>query len=223
MKFRVLVQSTLSCISRFCLALKHQPVEMSSSSLSRQIMDGILRSSNDNIEFVPLDHLNFTITESNIRAELSKSHGLLEPSNIPDRVAEHSKRIFATLVLMDKIDAIHGLLLEGLTDEHLPLSRDTEFSNLLSQDKAQKFPFENWPESSVRWFISQQWLFLTPILKTTGQEIIVDSACALPFKEFEYIGGGAAGTVYKAQVHPAHQQGFNVSALNYESKLHDTE
>jgi hypothetical protein len=186
-------------------------------SLSRDLMVSV--SPIDGKKFVPLDILENIINKQTVKVALGITDGiwakvrLRKPSDLPDRVTKQAKRIFAALVLMEKIPAIQRLLDEGLTDEHLPLSRDPGHEALLSRDHVTEFPFERWTDTSVIDFLeNRQWLFLAPILDTNGHLIEVDQECALPFTESSVEGSGAAGVVHRAKIHWAHQRGFEVSA-----------
>lgn len=204
-------------------------IKMDLLSLQRLLEDGFLSSTIDDKTFVPLDFFERIINKQNVKAALGITDGawakarLRKPSDLPDRVVKQAKRIFAALVLMDKVAAIKGLLDEGFTDEHLPLSRDPDHDTLLSRDRATTFSFVGWRRSSVADFVlHKQWLFLAPVLDTKGQLIEVDQECALPFTDSSVIGIGAAGVVYWAKLHKAHQRGFEVSALTCEFNLRDT-
>jgi hypothetical protein len=105
--------------------------------------DGVRESGIDGKLFVPLDYLERIINEENIKIELGMTDGAgtkaRKPSDLPDRITKEAKRIFGALVLMDKANAIEGLLDEGLTDDHLPLSRDPKYDAVLSRDGATSF------------------------------------------------------------------------------------
>jgi hypothetical protein len=196
-------------------------------SLSEQLRARFAGSDIDSKQFVPLDHLDHVISEHNIKLELEATEGvwtklvnLVMPSNVPKRVAEKAKKIFAALVLMDRAAAIYGLLEEGLTDDHLPLHSVRNEKYLLSRDNVTTFPFEGWRDAPVNDFIDhKQWLFLAPVLHSDGQFIKVDEECALPFTKSTVIGSGGAGIVHRATLHQRHQQGYEVSVRIHESNL----
>jgi hypothetical protein len=194
-------------------------------SLSEQFegKGGFCGSNIDGKRFLPLDALEKLITKKNVNAELGAPNGAWanltrsgKSSDPLDTVTKQAKKVFATLARMDKAHAIYGLLGEGLTDGHLPLVLDTDYGHLKSRDHEAQFPFEGWRHASLTDFLERQWLFLAPVLDVTGKLIKVDQQCALPFKESDYIGHGAAGVVYWAKVHEAHQKGFEVSDITYD-------
>jgi hypothetical protein len=187
---------------------------------------GFSGSAIDGKRFLPLDALEQLITKKNVEAELGVTNGAWskltrspKSSDLFDMVAKQAKKVFATLVIMDKTPAIYGLLEEGLTDEHLPLVRDTDYGHLKSRDQEAQFPFKGWRHASLTDFLKKQWHFLAPILDATGQLIKLDQECALPFTDSDYIGHGFAGYVHWATLHEAHQQGFEVSDLTFESNV----
>jgi hypothetical protein len=132
-------------LPRYFLDLISQMIEMAMRSLDEQLEDGIRKSSIDNCEFVPLDYLERIINNENIKIELGIKNGACtnarKPSDLPDRITKEAKKIFGALVLMDKADKIESLLDEGLTDDHLPLSRDPKYDAVLSRDGATSFQF----------------------------------------------------------------------------------
>jgi hypothetical protein len=221
--------SLVLALPQYFLDLLSQMVEMAMPSLSDQLEDDGLRESDiDGKQFVPLDYLERIINKENIKIELGITDGACtkarKSSDLPDRITKEAKRIFGALVLMGKGGAIEGLLEEGLTDDHLPLSRDPKYDAVLSRDGETSFQFGCLGRQTITEFIKRkQWVFLAPILDTNGELIEVDHECALPFTDSEVIGNGAAGVVHRAKIYKGHQRGFEVSALSYESNLRDTE
>jgi hypothetical protein len=180
----------------------------------------------DDKRFLPLDALEKLITKTNVEAELGVTNGAWanltrrgNSSDLFNTVIDQAKKVFATLVLLEKAPAIHSLLDEGLTDKDLPLVRDTDYGHLKSRDHETQFPFGGWRHASLTSFLQKQWNFLAPVLDAKGELIKLDQTCALPFTKSGYIGHGAAGFVYWATLHKAHQQGFEVSDLTYKSNV----
>ncbi len=194
---------------------------MGELSLSEQFE--LCRSPIDDKEFLPLDALETLVNKKTVKTELEFNEGVEASltrretsADLLNKVTKQAKRVFATLVLIDKAAAIYRLLEEGLTDEHLPLVCDSDYDHLSSHDHETKFPFAGLRHASLTNFLQKQWVFLAPVLNTTGQLIEVSRDCALPFTESDVIGHGAAGIVHWAKLHKAHQQGFEVSKLTYE-------
>lgn len=163
--------------------------------------------------FLPLDSLDETITAESVKAQLSRED-LQFWSGLPGEVVQHAKKVFAILVLIDEPRAIKDLLLEGLTDEHLPLfPKGDRNDNILVSVRGKTFQsFVAWPSSArVDAFLEKQWEVQAPVFDATGSNIILNPKCALPFQSIAEVGRGQFGTVYKGVLHPAHQKGFKVS------------
>ena len=196
-------------------------------SLSDSLEEELRESDIDGKSFVPLDYLERIITKESIKIELGITDGACtkarKTSDLPDKITKEAKRVFGALTLMERADAIESLLDEGLTDEHLPLSRDPKCEAILSQDGETTFLFSGLGKRTITEFIKyKQWFFLAPILGTGGEFIEVDNECALPFTDSEVVGNGSAGVVRKAKIYEGHQRGFEVSTLGCGSSLRDT-
>ena len=167
-------------------------------------------------KFLPLNDLNEKITRDSIKRELPPMTQRFN-CNLPDKVLQHAKKVFAILVLMGEPRYIKDLLQEGLKDEHLPLqSKRGDNPNVLVSVHGTTFKsFDTWKnEARVGEFLEKQWLVLAPVLDPTGKHIILDTKCALPFQCIDQkTDRGALSIVYKGTVHPAHQQGFKVSII----------
>lgn len=207
---------------------------MALNVLYKQLVGDSIQCPVDSKKFLPRNALETIISEENVKRVLCIKDGvsvkakISKPSELPGIVAGQARGIFATLVLMDKINAIYGLLDEGLTDEHLPLARSPKYpecDDLVSHDQSTTFPFEGWSAQSVDDFIdTRQWRFLSPVLDTTGQFINLNQECALPLLTSDCIGArGAAGIVLLSTLHPAHQRGFEVSIVICSFNLRDTD
>lgn len=178
-------------------------------------------------EFMPRDTLLNLITEANVMSTLGIQEGAwnrtfrpqkhLADLNLVKLVVEEARATFAILVILQLSQFTKSLLIEeGLRDEHLPLSIDHEYPNCTSSDGDRKIPFVNWSKGDLIKFVKHhQWFFLAPVLRNTGETIKLHEKCPLPFisdgDEDPAKGGG--GLVYKARVHPAHQEGFEVRIL----------
>jgi len=167
-------------------------------------------------QFLPLNILDEAITKETVQAELQKlpwrSRALQR--GLTGKVLQKAKKVFAILVLMGEPLAITGLLPEGLTDEHLPLSRkEGKDDNILVSVRGKTFrSFEAWRnEARVTEFLEKQWVVQAPVLDTTGKHITLDPQSPFPFLQIEEIGGSRFSTVYKGALHPAHQQEIRVS------------
>jgi hypothetical protein len=187
---------------------------MAAATLYSQLKPCLLECPLMGQPFLPLDILDKKITKENVHAELPWKGRFLQ-RNLTNKVIIQAKKVFVVLVFTGEPLAIGDLLKEGLTDEDLPLSRKPgENDNILVSCSGKKTfrSFEAWrKDAQVTNFLEKQWYVLAPVLDTTGNYFILDQKCALPFPKVEEVGGGHFSTVYKSALHPAHQQGFQVS------------
>ncbi|ETS75647.1 hypothetical protein PFICI_12591 [Pestalotiopsis fici W106-1] len=175
-------------------------------------------------EFLPRDALQNLVNEENVRSMLGIQDGTwsracqtqnhLTELSLVRLITEEARAIFAILVILKQSVLTENLLIEeGLRDEHLPLSIDHEYSYCTSYDGQRKIPFVNCPQEDLVEFVNhKQWFFLAPVLKANGETIKLHEKCPLPFIDDndEDPSRGGGGLVYRARVHPAHQEGFEV-------------
>ncbi|PSN73726.1 kinase-like protein [Corynespora cassiicola Philippines] len=162
--------------------------------------------------FLPLDALEELITADNVKAELTtRWYQKLFPVR-PSEIVKNAKKTFTILTLIGVSDKIWELLAEGMSDEHLPLSRHSEdpFSNvLLSADRKKRFQsFQKWNDARVNDFVTKQWVVQAPVLDVAGKHYTLNEHCAIPIVNSEEIEGGQYSIVHRGEVHPAHQNGF---------------
>ncbi|KAE9367916.1 kinase-like protein [Stipitochalara longipes BDJ] len=179
-------------------------------ALYSQLYHSLLQCPLGSQQFLPLNVLD-KITKESVQAELPLTVRIRRRS-LPDKVVLGARKVFAILVLADNPLAITDLLKEGLTDEHLPLSRQGGDSSNILVSVCKKKTFRSFDvprnEAKVTTFLDKQWAVLAPVLDTTGKYFILDQKCALPFPAVEEVGGGHSSTVYKSTLHPAHHHGF---------------
>ncbi|KAK7189535.1 hypothetical protein DPSP01_001529 [Paraphaeosphaeria sporulosa] len=168
-------------------------------------------------EFLPLDVLEKEITEDNVRGALSRNSSvataalrflrLANDDQLPRRVVEKAKKVFAILVYIGEPDAIKSLLDDGLTDDQLPLHLDDEGNTLVSQSGRVFKSSATVDEQRVAAFVEKQWLVLAPLLDDQGLHNELDRRCPLPFERADQTGHISTRAVYKTKLHPAHYQG----------------
>lgn len=165
-------------------------------------------------KFLPLSDLK-KITRDTVKGQLPYLRTQMFHRKLPEKILQQAKMVFAILVLMGEPRAINGLLQEGLTDEHLPLqAKKVNNHNVVESVHGKIFKsFDAWGnEARVEEFLDKQWLVQAPVLDPTGEHIVLDPKCALPFKCIDQKAErGALSIVYKGTLHPAHQKGFKVS------------
>lgn len=168
-------------------------------------------------KFLPADKLD-GITLENIQAELPWTTRIFSPY-LAHKVASEAKRVFCILVLLDKPVAVERLINEGITDDDLPLCRnsedasESEYNVLASVGGNKRFPSSaSWGKGmQVEHFLEKQWVVQSPILEKRGSHFVLDVECALPLIECDTEQArGGMGVVHKARIHPAHQRLFPV-------------
>jgi len=167
-------------------------------------------------EFLPEAVLTEEVNISCIQKELTAVLGYISvniwDTQLPKRVHDKARKVFAILALMSKLEAIKDLDREGLTDDDLPLERKAP-NILVSPSSGKKFEkFARYPGSD-RLFVSSQWQVLAPVLDATGRHELLDKACALPIiidnSSTAKRGGGSS--IFRGTIHEAHCVGIEVS------------
>lgn len=196
--------------------------------------------------FFPLDLLPVLITEGTVAQELSRYLGdTHEPEVIAkyaekicsERIARVNssrledgqkkrvvtyRKIFATLVLIEKTSAMLKFLREGVNDSDLPLVRAHTGSYDLRRSRAPEQELKcfqsGWTPFQIRNFEDWQWTTLAPFFSQSKERkqvrhyplqdrVILPFLCEgkrddnSPIAE-ELLGGG--GRVFKAVIHPDH-------------------
>ncbi|KAH8653026.1 kinase-like domain-containing protein [Ilyonectria robusta] len=179
--------------------------------------------------FLPLSCLNEKLTKRNICSQLPLYTRLFHP-RLADRIARDAKRLFAILVLIEKPHAMHSMIQDGLTDEHLSLSLEEDIkpkSVLISKkDGKDSKEFKCFASQvQARDFYERQWMVQAPFFNIPGGHFEMDTHCALPLTQCYEAASGPFAVVYKGAVHPAHHQGFGAdgSALPVAVKEFKTE
>jgi hypothetical protein len=187
-------------------------------SLYDELDDSLAECPLSHNKFLPLNILNDVITVEKVRANTGantgsavKTHTSSSNHSRAEDVVREAKRVFAILVLIGCENAIENLLLEGLTDEQLPLSRrgSGPDRNVLSGAVGNKKfeTFRGWKQANVDHFLEKQWRVQAPVFDTTGSHFILHRECALPLKpQFEQIGRTTFSRVFKCILYPAHYQ-----------------
>ncbi|KAF5511305.1 Calcium/calmodulin-dependent protein kinase [Colletotrichum siamense] len=137
---------------------------------------------------------------------------------LPSEVVENAKRLFAILVMIGEPQAIRKLVSDGLTDDDLPFARpeQVDSGSILESKRRKKVKsFQDWRnDAKVDIFLDKQWLFLAPVLDLSGGSETVDAQCPLPFLRATAVRGTHSSTVYKSELHVAHQKGARAQNSN---------
>jgi hypothetical protein len=182
----------------------------------RQLKNALTKCDLSGEEFLPSGILHTAITKETIKAALPRNLGRVLQPNLASKIEQDAKKIFAILVLMGEQKSISELYSDGLRDRHLPLQRDPAGKDdnvLVSEDGKTVFKaFANWDnEAKTNLFFDQQWLVQAPVMDNTGRHFVLDQRCALPFKDSEAVSHNPHCVVHRAEIDPAHIQGFEVN------------
>jgi hypothetical protein len=182
------------------------------------------------IFFIPNNELERMITQENIKTELQRILVYENPRDCEktaSSIVHQARKIFATLVLLGRPAFIQPLLDEGLTDEHLPLSRIETTDNVhgslrfnYSLRTCSGRPVKAlriWESHAIEEFLRVQWMFLAPVFDF-GEEIKhydLPDNCVLPFIEDEERTNAKSGgysEVWGVRIHPAHQNLYRITS-----------
>lgn len=132
-------------------------------------------------------------------------------SNLEDKVPG-ARKVIVILMHIGQSNAIESLLLEGLTDDDLPLC----LNRGKMQSHCRKKAFTACEQGLVRMFLQKQWMVVEPILNldaTIASNLQLDSNCALNLAFSSYIDvtkhGPSTARVYKVTFKPGCQHGLN--------------
>lgn len=190
---------------------------MASSNLYRQLDKSLQYCSFDGRRFLPRDKLDEIITVESIRNVLPRSFmDRFRSDGITARLVDGARKLAAILIYMGEQGAVKRLVRDdGLTDEDLPFRPAQNTENLSIVESARGKTIHSFvclrSDAKVGTFLEKQWLFLAPVLETTGASISLDSQCPLPFRNVEEVKGHYDNTVYRAELHWSHQAGAAVS------------
>ncbi|KAI0127542.1 kinase-like domain-containing protein [Xylariales sp. AK1849] len=210
----------------------------------------IFTAGRDKKEFLPIDSLDKIITSRSVRQELDNlgqsfptddldtaTRDIWELRPIP-RVKTSIKqttrrKIFAVLVLLQKVETIVAFIKEGLHDSDLPFVLSEGSRKGLRQMEVKgkdgkRNPiqsFANWKIAELESFNHYQWQLLAPYFELNGKQnpkvphYCLDSHTILPFIEDEENthSSGGYGDVWRVKIHPAHHNGCEYSDLGKDS------
>ncbi|KAK1749698.1 putative Serine/threonine-protein kinase [Echria macrotheca] len=188
--------------------------------------------------FFPLDLLPVLLTEQTVSKELKKHLSLVCR---PDEIADYAhticsekrisgfedggkpkirtfRKIFATLVLIEKTEAILMFIKQNISDSDLPLVRSQQGPGLeTSREPIRRFKCfrekHGWSQLHIRNFEDWQWTTLAPFFAKSDERkkvphYLLQRRVILPFrsaiKQDEVGLEGGGGRVFKAEIHPDH-------------------
>ncbi|KAF5504490.1 hypothetical protein CGCF413_v004464 [Colletotrichum fructicola] len=212
-------------------------------NLSDRILEASCENSQDRQEFLPKSQLDRLIHPSSVRLELRRwlprltedkirsyanriCHGraeTIDKSTTEDLVKSYQK-VFAVLVLVNKVDTIELFLGENVCDADLPLQRYTRKKDAERRKvelRRKKQPgrrldcFRLWDQAAIRNFEKYQWAVVPPFFtkgkRKNVQHYVLEPSTVLPFIFTENASSGRRGgysRVFEADIHPDHHN-FN--------------
>jgi len=179
------------------------------------------------VDFLPLDILQEVITVDSIRAYAGRNSNPELLSDLADSAEEvlfNTKKVYASLVFIQRQSAFGALLSEGLIDEDLPLSRhsDTSTDVLCCRNGIKTFEtFQGWSSFETDIYLEKQYHLLAPVFDIPGRHFDLSPNFALPLTPMrEEIVKISNSRVYKCAIYPAHYpHGAKVSAKSTISDL----
>lgn len=140
---------------------------------------------------------------------LARACDLEEPMNAKTC---HSRKIFAILLLVEKVEAITTFIAEGVDDNSLPIcfkprwDGDAKLHSERPLDRAYPSLY-GLDQGAAASFVEWQWAFLTPVFSAPNPRTSeaafhgFHENTVLPIIRAEYFHSGAFGTVYRVEIH----------------------
>lgn len=181
-------------------------------SVCEDIIDQFEISKFDDRKYLPLDRLCEILTPEVIYILLSSrkfGHGealRLQKEVINTPRCHGRRRIFAILIIIDKIERLRKFVELKLDDASLPLTSDQLNKSFRSNDDSRKYSTA-WTSKTSHDFIFYQQTIHVPFFSFTGHQICyyeLDHESTLPFCDYKQHASGGYGTVRRAGIHHAH-------------------
>jgi hypothetical protein len=171
----------------------------------------------DRKEFLPEDSFQWLNTPDNIDMVLHQRHVEDISPELIDFIHREAGRFFAILVYIgiDLAPAIRSLRRYNLTDEYLPISKETIEDNCDKADSDRRcihgsslYAFHRlpWDRITLSRVHDAQWKFLTPVFSADRPHFELEPSRILPFTEVrEEYRSSYVSTIYRVQIHPGNQ------------------
>ncbi|CAG9942419.1 unnamed protein product [Clonostachys rosea f. rosea IK726] len=166
--------------------------------------------------YIPVDSMRKLAKRGNIGSELKRKKKIpLRVSKCAGQVEQQASKLFLTLVHFDKALDIRSLLRAGFTDKDLPLIKvdDTTLRSSSEKNKMFRTP-KDWTEQNIDSFLEKQWMMTAPVFTNNGEHREFDTNVCLPFDSLDEKGHSNTSVVFQANIHKAHQIGFQNDAPN---------
>ncbi|RSL50760.1 hypothetical protein CEP53_008699 [Fusarium sp. AF-6] len=158
--------------------------DLGSETLRYKLMGGVIRSRVGRKTFIPGGHVERVVNEQAVAHELKDClhpdahHGEMQQN--ANEIIKRCKKIFAILVLIEKVGCIVDFLREGINDIDLPFSQRR---NLMSIQRFKIYPREGseplkasakWTRLQKKLFLEWQWVILAPFFsrEKDGKELL---------------------------------------------------
>lgn len=181
--------------------------------------------------FFPETTFTKVVNEQSVRQEL-KRYPLQFDSDTVELITatvcgdRPFRKVFALLVIMNRLSDISLFIDDGISDETLPLSMmpktNSKSTFQLGSNRTSKIPirqlpnFDNWDAIDIWTFEEWQWTTLSPVLergrRRNVEHLIVPDEQPLPFTDDSRYGSeahvieGGFSTVSKVHIHPANHR-----------------
>lgn len=197
-------------------------INFQDDALDAFFQDSLVPSSMDQTKyFLPRNKLTQALNFESVQSYLRTI--LLDTSEDLDELTKYicgssssnsgAKKLFATLILIQKPQIIVEFRLENLSDEDLPFKRSSMSGAHfhLIRRGTEDSPinlFRNWSRVDIQLFDDCQWYTLSPTFSFSddGKALFYKfhNRTILPFTEYESEAQGGYSTIHKARIHPAH-------------------
>ncbi|KAJ4294146.1 hypothetical protein N0V90_007836 [Kalmusia sp. IMI 367209] len=159
--------------------------------------------------FIP-DAIDDEITAKSFKVVARSKIQRLFQKEFDDKIVQQTKKVFAILVMIEKPDAIKALLAEELNDSHLPLATGSDSTLVSANGKV--FPsFQLWKSKSRDEFLEKQWWVQVPVLRRSGQHIVLDSKCAMPITDCRPVHVQPDCIVHQGVLHTSRYQALTTT------------
>lgn len=212
---------------------------VSLESIGEEICKSFKTSAVDDRKYIPLDRLceilSYDVVYELLRqyagsfdvdlevesrlVEILGTHPEQRDDETTSPLPPRRRRIFAILILIEKISILDKLIEAQFDDTSLPLTFEQDSDNdewyMVSHDPEIRLPVP-WSSRVMENFLFYQQTIHVPFFKFPGDVIYfynLGHGSALPFSFYEPRGSGGYGSVQKVQIHQAHHSNGNAAEV----------
>lgn len=178
---------------------------------------------NDLDQFVTCDSIQRELERNNVSSSIELAQRIWVAESVSGTTKTSRRKLFAIMVLIDKLEYMPKLIAEGLFDCHLPFEMDKSNEGLpvlatgSESGKLRRLAFcKDWGTINHENFFDAQWQINAPFLKLSyvraeedgpregKRHLILRERDVLPIQHWERISHGDFGDVFKVRFHPDH-------------------